>query len=347
MRNLVRPVAACLGLLLADVANVESAEIVGRPVRIVTLSFAMGEAVESIAKIVDREAAAGVDLIVLPESWTGKQPEPLEGPATRTMAALAHKHHTYLVSPIYRKDGNRVWNSAVLLDRNGEVAYVYDKICPVPTEYQREYRGRSYDGIASLQCGSRAAVVETDFGKLGLAVCFDISFPEIWQQLAEQGAELVAWPSAYPGGLSLQAHAINHHYYIVSATHNHRPNMNCPVVDITGKLVEDPGIPTGKTEGPAVARFTLDLDRRIYSHDFAYLSIARRMVAEHPGQLEIETYLPHESWFVLRALKPGVQVRKLAAQYGLREVRESTADARADVDCRRGQPLAEALRGAK
>jgi predicted amidohydrolase len=321
------------------------AERIGRPVRIVTLSFAMGsESVDSVSRLVDREAAAGVDLVVLPETWTGKQPQPIDGPATKAMAALAKKHQTYILSPIYRQAGANAFNSAILLDRQGEIAYVYDKICPVPNEYESHYRGRSYNAISNLQCGTKAAVVPTDFGKLGLAICYDIAFPEIWQQLDDQGAEIVAWPSAYPGGLSLQAHAINHHYYIVAATHNRRPSFNCPVIDLTGKFVEAPGIPTGKPDGPTIARFTLDLDRAFYSHDYDYLNVARRLVAEHPGEIEIETYMPHEAWFILRALKPGVSARKLGEQYGLRELRASTADDRAEQDRRRGQPLADALR---
>src|SRR5262245_13460660 len=82
------------------------AERIGRPVRIVTLSFAMGQSpVDEVSRLVDREASAGVDLVVLPETWTGKQPEPLDGPATQAMAALARKHHTYIISPIYRQAG--------------------------------------------------------------------------------------------------------------------------------------------------------------------------------------------------------------------------------------------------
>ena len=45
-------------------------------------------------------------------------------------------------------------------------------------------------------------VMETDFGRMGLAICYDIGWPDLWTQLREQGAELVVWPSAYGGGLS-------------------------------------------------------------------------------------------------------------------------------------------------
>jgi len=280
---------------------------------------------------------------VLPETWTGKNPEPLDGPTTRTMAALARKHQAYIVSPIYRQDGEQIFNSAVVLDRGGQVACVYDKVCPVPTEYRSEYRGRQYNALTALQCGRKAKVFQADFGKVGLAICFDVAFPELWQHLDDNGAELVVWPSAYPGGLSLQAHAINHHYYIVSATYNNRPSVNCPVVDITGKLVDDPGIPQGKGGDVAVARFKLDLDRAIYTHDYAYLGIARQLVKEHPGDVELETYLPNEAWFILRATRPGVSARKLAAAYGLRDARQSLADARVDVDQRRGSRLSDTL----
>ncbi len=63
-------------------------------------------------------------------------------------------------------------------------------------------------------------VYQADFWRIGVAICFDINFPEVWKTLADQGAELVVWPSAYSAGTALQARALNHRYYIVSATIN-------------------------------------------------------------------------------------------------------------------------------
>jgi len=51
----------------------------------------------------------------------------LDGPTVTAMAAIAKKHHTYIVCPIDRKEGNRRYNSAVLIDRNGKVVLVYNK----------------------------------------------------------------------------------------------------------------------------------------------------------------------------------------------------------------------------
>src|SRR5215472_1748602 len=79
---------------------------IGRPVRILSLGF-KGEPLDKIRDLIDREAAKGVDLVVLPETWRGQREgtmETLDGPTINAMSALARKHHTYVVSPIDRKD---------------------------------------------------------------------------------------------------------------------------------------------------------------------------------------------------------------------------------------------------
>ncbi|WP_298860079.1 carbon-nitrogen hydrolase family protein [uncultured Gimesia sp.] len=341
----IAPIAMFIALALLVTPGSADSKTSGRPVRIVTLSFANGMSLNDVEKLVNREAAKGVDLIVLPETWTGRNPERLNGPTTKAMSALAKKHETYIVSPIYRIVGDTTFNSAILIDRSGSVSCVYDKVCPHPPEYLSKYEGLTLkNALTNLKCGSKAMVFETDFGKVGMAICFDIAFPELWQEMADQGAELVVWPSAYPGGLSLQAHAINHHYYIVAATHNGRANQNCPVVDITGELIIDEGIPDKKTSDVTIARFTLDLDRAIFTKDYNYLGKAHQIVLDHPGDVEIEKFMPHEAWFVLRAKRPGVSVQKLAKQYGLRQLRDSLNFARLEVDKRRGKKLNASLR---
>src|SRR5436189_731380 len=73
--------------------NDQTQQKIGRPVRLVSLSF-NGKSLDEIAQVVEREAAAGADLILLPETWRGQKdsPETLSGPTISTMAALARKH---------------------------------------------------------------------------------------------------------------------------------------------------------------------------------------------------------------------------------------------------------------
>ena len=169
-------------------------------------------------------------------------------------------------------------------------------------------------------------VYRADFGLLGFATCFDVNFPEVWRRLADKGAEVVIWPSAYSAGVSLQAHAINHHFYIVSATQT----SDCLVYDITGEKVS-----YSKGDKVNVATATLDLDRGIYHENF---NIEKRdkLLKEHPEDVEQEKWMQLEQWFVLRAKRPGVSARELAKQYGLEELRHYLDRSRRSIDERRG-----------
>ena len=303
-------------------------EYPGRPVRIVSISFT-GKSLTEIAALVDQEGARGCDLIALPETCTGQQghePETLGGPTVSALADLARRHHTYIVCPIDRREGERRLNSAVLIDRWGQVVCVYDKVYPYWSEFDLQ---------PPVEPGSDVPVHEADFGCVGMAICFDANFPEVWARLAARGAELVVWPSAYSAGTTLQAHALAHHFYIVTATQT----CDCLVYDITGDemLYE-------KREGLNISRFSLDLDRGIYHENFN-VEKRDRLLAEHGGEVQQEKWLQREQWFVLRARKAGVSARRLAREYGLEELRDYVARSRREIDRLRGWPIAGQCKG--
>jgi hypothetical protein len=299
----------------------------GRLVRILSLSFANGKSLAEIAVVIEREAVMGADLVALPETWLGQighEPEPLDGLTIQTMAALARKHRTYIVCPIDRcEDGVRL-NTAVLIDRDGAVVGTYDKVFP--------YWGE-LDVPLPVRPGKEAPVYQTDFGRIGMAICFDANFPEVWQRLADQGAELVVWSSAYSAGTTLQAHAINHAFYVVTSTQT----CDCIVYDITGQPVYD-----SQSPDIDVSRFTLDLDRGIYHENF---NLEKRdlLLAEHGDVVEQEQWLTREQHFVLRAKVPGVSARSLAKQYGLEELRDYVERSRRAIDAMRGRPFRRSL----
>jgi len=300
-----------------------ASEKTGRPVRVVSLNF-YDKGLEEIAKIVDDEGAKGTDIIVLPETWRGQvAPETLEGVTITTLSMLAKKHNTYILSPIDRTDGEHRFNSAVLIDREGKVVFVYDKVYPYWSEF---------DLSPPVDPGiSGEMVYETDFGRVGMAICFDANFPEVWQELKEKGAELVLWPSAYSAGSQLQAYALLHHYYIVSSTYS----GDCQVYDITGKRILDK-----KDDNITIARIILDLDRQIY-HDNFNEDKLNKLLQAHGGEVEKELYMPREAWFVLRAIKPGVSASKLAKQFGMETLTEYQDRSRREIDKRRGYNFTE------
>lgn len=243
-----------------------TAEPAGRPARMVSIGFKGKDlSLEQIASHVDREGSRGSDVIVLPEVCRGQDAsseESLDGPTVTAMAALAAKHRTYIAVPIDRRDGSRRLNTVVLLDRAGKVVCLYDKVFPYWEEYTLH---------PPVSPGDATHVYEADFGRLGIATCFDANFPEVWRRLSEQGAEAVIWPSEYSAGCSLQAHAINHHYYIVTSS----TTPDCIVYDIDGERIL---YETAKAVN--VSRITLDLDRGIYHQNFN-LEKRDKLLKEH------------------------------------------------------------------
>jgi hypothetical protein len=211
----------------------------------------------------------------------------------------------------------------VFLDRAGMVACVYDKVFPYWTEY---------DVQPPVNPGEAVHVHQTDVGRIGFATCFDANFPEVWKGLADKGAEMVVWPSAYSAGRSLQAHAINHHYYIVTCSET----PDCIVYDITGERI----LYEGGSKDVNISRTTLDLDRVIFHENF---NLAKRdkLLSERAQDVTQEQWLKLEQWFVLRAARPGVSARELARAYGLEELRHYLDRSRVAIDQRRGWEFAE------
>jgi len=312
---------------------------IGRPVRIISIGKCHLKPKE-MAKLVDREASTGADMIVLPEMWPkSREPVTLDGAPITALAVVAKKHHTYIVSPILRKDGDTAYNSSVVLDRQGQVVGVYDKLFPVLAD-PPEVKDRG----EQVRPGADGYVFETDFGRIGMAVCFDAQFPEVWHRLAHNGAQLVLFSGIASGGKSLGAYAMLHHYYVVCCTNS----GECQVYDITGdKLLH---------ERKGISRITLDMDRRIFhTNDFynkwpVVGEKLKRLLKENPGVV-IDKKMPREEWYVLKATQPGVDVPALARKYDmqilqtyLRKQREQGAAKRGFAFTRQGPPAEAAVR---
>ncbi len=175
-----------------------------------------------------------------------------------------------------------------------------------------------------------------DFGNVGLAICYDAKFPEVWQRLRDKGAELVVWSSAYSGGTELQAFSLLHHYYIVTSTWT----GDCLVYDMTGECLLDERSESTIT----VARITLDMDRMIYHYNFN-MDKRKRLLEKHSDDIMLDCDLSREEWFVLKAKKPGVSVRKLGRKFGLEELRDYKDRSRVQIDKKRGFGFSERYGG--
>jgi predicted amidohydrolase len=298
-------------------------------VRVLSLCFKQrSQPVETICRLIDREAVKGIDLVCLPEAWTGSNPDSMEGKTVDSMTNLAKKHGVYIVCPLIIKRGAYNYNTSILINREGKIAGVYDKIFPYWSELESIY---------PVQPAQKdAAVFETDFGKVGLSICYDAKFPEVFQRLRDKGADLIIWSSAYSGFTELQAYATLHHYYIVTSTWT----GDCLVYDINGRNILDKNDHSDITS----AYFELDMDRQIYHYNFNQDNL-KQLLNNRGEEVVVDCDMPREEWFILKAKRPQILVRELADQYGLETLRDYIQRSRQHIDGLRGFDFSEKYGG--
>jgi predicted amidohydrolase len=138
--------------------------------------------------------------------------------------------------------GRVVFNTAVLIDRKGDLAGSYRK-----THLPRE------EWEAGLTPGNQYPVFDTDFGKVGLLICWDIQFPEPARSMALKGAEVILLPIWGGSDVLARARAIENHVFLVSSSYD----MRSFVVDPTGAVLAE------ATADQPVAGAKLELDKQI------------------------------------------------------------------------------------
>jgi predicted amidohydrolase len=146
-----------------------------------------------------------------------------QGPIQAKLSQLAKESGLWIVAgtmPL-QGSGSKIRASCLVYDEKGLCAARYDKIHLFDV---RVSAGESYQESATIERGQKLALVDTPVGKIGLTVCYDLRFPELYQQLLMQGAQLFTVPSAFTTvtGLAhweilLRARAIENLSYVLAA----------------------------------------------------------------------------------------------------------------------------------
>src|SRR5918999_1113753 len=188
--------------------------------------------IERAGRLVARAASTGADLVVLPEKWNGIGPpdflranaETLEdGETVEAMSSWARDHKVTLVggSIAERREGReKLSNTCVVFDTEGEIIAVYRKI----HMFDVEVGGQVYRESESEEPGEETArLCEVEGWRLGLTVCYDLRFPELYSILAVEGAEVIAVPAAFTlftgkdhWELLVRARAVENQCYVVA-----------------------------------------------------------------------------------------------------------------------------------
>lgn len=182
-------------------------------------------------RVLDEIGRNNADLALLPEEFHGIEPEGLEGPVARMMSGKARQHGMYVAGTIARLDerSGHVHNSCLLYGRQGEFVGLYDKIHPSSPEYLE----------LGVVPGTEVPVFRTDFGTVGMMICYDSWFTDVAELLALKGAELILFPNAGYYRSLMPARANDNGVRIVCSTGT-GGYSRLGVWDTSGADVEDP-----------------------------------------------------------------------------------------------------------
>ena len=218
--------------------------------------------------------AGQADLIALPEMFCcpyetqnfPRYAEETGGPAWSACAALAARYGVYLsAGSMPEKDGGKIYNTAYVFDRQGRQIAAHRKMHLFDIDVQGGQRFRESE---TLSPGDRVTVFDTEFGKMGLCVCYDFRFPELARLMVQRGAVVLLVPAAFnmttgPAHWELlfRSRAVDNQAFTLGTA---------PARDLSASyhswghtIAVDPwGTVLGQLEdGPSVQLLELDLDR--------------------------------------------------------------------------------------
>jgi predicted amidohydrolase len=208
------------------------------------------ENIRLFREVIEKQAPERADVILLPEGMTvvgtgrkyAEVAEPVPGgPTTKALGEIAKAKKSWVVAGLYERDGTLIYNTAVLIDRDGRFAGKYRKVYLPREEIE-----------AGLTPGNEYPVFHTDFGRVGLMICWDVQFADPARALALNGAEVILLP-IWGGNMTLtRARAIENSVFLATSGYD-VPSL---IIDPKGETLA-----TSEVNG-TVAFATLNLNHR-------------------------------------------------------------------------------------
>jgi predicted amidohydrolase len=232
-------------------------------------------------RLVEQAAAAGAQLVALPELFNclgryetvAAQAEMIPGPTSDVMAALAARLHiTLLAGSIAERDSavantaaeSAVYNTSLLFDPEGRLLARYRKIHRFDVDLPGKVVVRESQWFAA---GCNVAPTTTALGTLGIAICYDLRFPELFRRLSSAAAQVMIVPSAFTQHTGrdhwevlLRARAIENHAYVIAPNQcgRHSPQLasygHSSIIDPWGRVLA-----CAPEEGEAIVSSMIDL----------------------------------------------------------------------------------------
>jgi len=218
------------------------------------------------------------------------------GKISSRFAEFAQRHGTYVICPLYTFENGRYYNAAVIIGRDGKVLGEYRKVHP--TDYEMK------EGISPGPLDP--PVFETDFGIIGVQICFDVEWSDSWKKLREKGAEIVFFPSAYAAGISLNSKAWQNKYCVVSST----LSGTSKICDITGEEIAK----TGRWN-PNWVIASINLEKA-FLHTWPFVKCFEEIQAKYGRKVKI-THFHEEEWTIIESRSTDIKIDSVLQEYNL------------------------------
>lgn len=241
-------------------------------------SLSVEENLKSAGKLIEAAAKKGAELIVLPEMFpivgTGAEDKiyiaesPGVGPIQDFLSEQASKNNVWIVGgtiPIRTENKLKIRATCLVYNNLGKSVARYDKIHLFDVVLSQKEK---YQESETVEPGDRVVLVDTPFGKLGLAVCYDVRFPALFIELFDRGAEIIAIPAAFTvktgeghWKLLARARAVENFCYVIGAcqggTHEsgRKTYGHSLIIDPWGTVLEE-----RETASPGVVYGEIDLE---------------------------------------------------------------------------------------
>jgi predicted amidohydrolase len=231
--------------------------------KVAALQMASGPKVEGnlseARRLIENAVAQGARLVVLPEFFSimGMKEDDMvavreqigSGVMQKFLADMSRKHRIWVVGgsiPVVASAPNKVRNTCLVYDEHGEQVARYDKIHLFNLDLGNEH----YHEANTIEAGNQVVVVDSPFGRIGLAICYDLRFPELFR--AMKNVDIVVLPSAFTATTGkmhwetlVRARAIENIAYVIAAaqggyhvngreTHGHSM-----IVDPWGRVLDE------------------------------------------------------------------------------------------------------------
>lgn len=209
-----------------------------------------------------------LNVIGAPGTFESKA-EPIPGPSTEAVAAAARAQRVNIVFGMIEKEGSRLFNTAVLIDRRGNIIGKHRKV-QLPLS----------DAAQGITPGSAVEVFDTDFGRVGILICQDASFPETAREAALQGAELLLVPIWGGKKTLLHARAVENGIHLAASGYDYASEVVNPLGNVLASVAVD--------GAPHAAIADIDLSQRFreeYLGDWRDISAKERRTAPYQYRL--------------------------------------------------------------